>query len=334
MCFTIDPDVLAQRQTILDAMHHIENTTGFTFLECREAYCDDDNRLACDDYVDFTPTAAQSCYSFVGRVGGRQAIGISPACSFGNIVHVLLHAMGLHHLTDRPDRDAHVQIAWECVDRQKRSFFAIEHHHVEAMDGKDVSDQARVNVPYDYYSILHFRADAFVNESRPSCMTVIPRIQDAMYRQEVINTMGHRDRMSLMDIYYVWELYPTLKTQRRQSDRDSSLAHRLRTQEDEAASTTNTNDHMHEKDDQNTELPIDYHESRLHTKADALDHHLATALSTSNKVGAFVCVIGFVALMVFVAFELVRISKRKEAQIGHESDSKFEDPLLADPIYD
>ncbi|EQC39111.1 hypothetical protein SDRG_03319 [Saprolegnia diclina VS20] len=300
MCYTVDPGLASRRSDLVAVMDHITTNTGFTFLECHEWYCDD-HLDDCDDFVDFVPTSA-SCYSFVGRVGGRQALGVSNDCAFGNLVHVLLHAIGLHHPLVRPDRDAHVAIAWECVDKTKRSYFAVE--HLEAIYGAGAVAIVGAEVPYDYYSIMHHRSDAFVNASARSCMSVIPRIEDVYARQEVLNEMGQRDKMSLTDIHYVWSLYPELKAV------PKSNATKTESDPIEMAAETTP--------------PGSYHESRLHTKADAIDGHGA---STSNAVGAVVCVVAFLAMLGFGLVEMKRVAKRKD-------ESQYSDPLLSDPIYD
>ncbi|CAK4790835.1 unnamed protein product [Aphanomyces euteiches] len=305
MCFTIDPSVLNRRQDIWDAMNHISLNTGFSFLECKEEYCDD-HLDDCDDLVDFSLTAS-SCWSSVGRVGGRQMLGVSDDCGKGNLIHVILHAIGLHHPTLRRDRDGHVQIAWECVDSTKRSFFAAE--HLETIESDKESSIS--SVPYDFFSIMHYRADAFVNTSMEGgCMTVFPLIQDPYERQSVLTGMGQRDQMSLTDIHYVWALYPALRAKQQDIHAAASL------------------DHAFDISDVESTLEVpEHHESRLHTKADTINYHQTN--STSNTVGAIVCVVAFVAVVGFAMIELKRLAKKKA-----EADDRYADPLLSDTMYE
>ncbi|ETV64856.1 hypothetical protein H257_18335 [Aphanomyces astaci] len=290
MCFTINQAVRHRRDDIWSAMSHISATTGFHFLECQEDYCDD-HLTDCDDVVDVIQTSS-GCWSSIGRVGGRQALGVSDGCARGNLIHVLLHAVGLHHPTVRPDRDAHVQIAWECVESAKRSYLSVEERVYDVVDNV-------VNVPYDYFSLMHPRADVFVNMSMAGggCMTLFPLIEDPFERQAVMTGMGQRDQLSLTDIHYVWALYPELK----QAAKESLL-------------TPEGTNH--------------YHEARLHTKQDATPFR---PVSTSGAVGAAVCVVAFVAIVGFATFEMRRVARKTKAE---DERDDYSDPLLTDPIYD
>ena len=55
-----------------------------------------------------------SCWSSVGRQGGRQEISVGGRCNThrGTIMHEIMHALGFHHEQTRPDRDDYVIIYW------------------------------------------------------------------------------------------------------------------------------------------------------------------------------------------------------------------------------
>ncbi len=67
------------------------------------------------------------CYSYVGRIDGRQSLSIGDSCEYkGIIVHELLHALGRWHEHNRPDRDQYIQIHSENI-RNGKVFSEIVH---------------------------------------------------------------------------------------------------------------------------------------------------------------------------------------------------------------
>lgn len=60
--------------------------------------------------------AEGTCKSYVGRVGGKQPIWISPKCGPHEIAHELMHAIGFIHEQNRTDRDQFVKLMPEAID--------------------------------------------------------------------------------------------------------------------------------------------------------------------------------------------------------------------------
>ena len=56
------------------------------------------------------------CNSNVGMVGpGSQPVNMDDKCALKEMQHELIHALGLEHEHQRPDRDRYVRIIYENV---------------------------------------------------------------------------------------------------------------------------------------------------------------------------------------------------------------------------
>ncbi|KAI1700414.1 astacin (Peptidase family m12A) domain-containing protein [Ditylenchus destructor] len=91
------------------------------------------------------------CFSFVGKIGGRQLLSLAGGCLYDYIIwHEVMHALGLEHEHQRPDRDKFIQIQYHNVDPEKLINF-------EKIPLPDVD----LYHDYDYNSIMHYDATAF-----------------------------------------------------------------------------------------------------------------------------------------------------------------------------
>ncbi|KAB7498768.1 Zinc metalloproteinase nas-7, partial [Armadillidium nasatum] len=69
------------------------------------------------DYVVLVERA-DGCWSYVGKIGGRQEINYPQWCidNFGSVLHELYHCLGFYHEQSRPDRDDYIEIMWDNIE--------------------------------------------------------------------------------------------------------------------------------------------------------------------------------------------------------------------------
>ena len=168
-------------------MRKIEEQTSMT-LSFKE-------RTTEADWVEFTNTNG-GCYSYVGRVGiGSQELSLDrprngvTCIDQGIIIHELLHAAGFVHEHSRPDRDKFIKMNYENIEPGKEYAF-IKY---------DSSLVYLVNIPYDYYSIMHYRNDAFSINGNPTIVPLNSTIDT--------NLMGKRNDLSPSDVKMIKMFY-------------------------------------------------------------------------------------------------------------------------------
>ncbi|XP_053142885.1 embryonic protein UVS.2-like isoform X2 [Hemicordylus capensis] len=164
-----------ERAAIDEAMQEFMALTCIRFI----------SRTTEHDYLDIS--AANKCFSYIGKIGGRQQVGlVKYGCTYkGAIQHELSHALGFIHEQVRSDRDKHVKINWEYVA-------AGEHGNFKKVTSNNL------DLPYDYASVMHYGIYDFSYYSGKA--TIVP----------IRNTsipIGQREGLSNLDVKKINKLY-------------------------------------------------------------------------------------------------------------------------------
>ncbi|KAM4529259.1 high choriolytic enzyme 1-like [Fundulus diaphanus] len=168
--YEIDPKSGHRLSQILAAFRMISASTCIRFVE----HTNELNYLNIRD--------GEGCASFVGMRGGRQPVYFAQSCSVGNLVHELVHALGLYHEHSRDDRDEYITINWQKVIPDKRENFKVKHGNT-------------LNLPYDLESIMHYGTTYFSVDGSPTI-----QVSDG-------KNVGQRKHLSALDIRKLKALY-------------------------------------------------------------------------------------------------------------------------------
>mmetsp|Transcript_20668 Transcript_20668/g.48248 ORF Transcript_20668/g.48248 Transcript_20668/m.48248 type:complete len:557 (+) Transcript_20668:3-1673(+) len=107
---------------------------------------------ACHDsvaiYVQSNNVGGAGCWAHEGMqsglFAGNQKLNLQyPGCHCGVAIHEMLHAMGMAHEQNRPDRNQFLNILWQNIKPEYRRQY-------------DISASADTGWPYDILSIMHY----------------------------------------------------------------------------------------------------------------------------------------------------------------------------------
>ncbi|KAF8794422.1 astacin-like metalloprotease toxin 5 [Argiope bruennichi] len=154
--YVIDQSLIGYSPFILDAFKNYHTYTCVKFVP----------RTTEKDYIRIF--LGQGCYSNVGRTGGQQMVSLGNGCLYvGTAIHELGHALGFYHEQNRSDRDDHLIIYIENVQKGMEFNFA-----------KLAPTQNLLLTPFDYDSIMIYGNDAF---SKDGSNTMVAKNGQKLY---------------------------------------------------------------------------------------------------------------------------------------------------------
>jgi len=122
------------------------------------------------------------CYSYIGRVGGKQPLSIGRGCDHKSTwIHELMHALGFWHEQSRRDRNESITINWGNIPSAYHRQFAMYR----------VDQASTLGFAYDKQSVMHYSNYAFALNRRYK--TIISK-------SDPNEILGNREGLSAIDI--------------------------------------------------------------------------------------------------------------------------------------
>jgi len=182
--YEFDPNVTAVNRTYaVEAMTEWEGVSCVDFVQ----------RSTQTAYV-YLQNAPRS-YSQVGRVGGKQVIGLNRWDNRWKIVHELGHSLGLYHEHQSPDRNIYITI--------------LEERCLTLVLDFDIPADAGIYGPYDFASVMHYnqcggsKCDTCITDLE-NCRTIIVH---PPWDTEWQHKLGHANKLTDMDKETMLMLY-------------------------------------------------------------------------------------------------------------------------------
>ena len=220
--YVFDPDLgNCERSTIAVATDVIESSNSnirFSELSSVEA-ADAQQPIA----IHITGTG-EGCFASLGyRASSENVLNLGAGCvNVGTAIHLLMHALGVFHEHQRPDRDNFVQIVTTNIDQSRMGGNVGTTKFESVFSATSVSasawSSAVVQLDYDYGSIMHngpchYSVDEAYGGGSGGCSARSTLIASASPGvSNYVNTadaIGNRATLSARDVALLAILYPS-----------------------------------------------------------------------------------------------------------------------------
>jgi hypothetical protein len=116
------------------------------------------------------------CWSWVGRMGGRQELSMGTGCFWeGTPAHELIHAIGFDHMQTSVERDNYVKIMWENIRPGHEYNFKMVNPEIFS----------NFNTTYDMRSLMHYRRSSFSINGRDTIVPIDPSYLDIIGQRRI-----------------------------------------------------------------------------------------------------------------------------------------------------
>lgn len=166
-------DGFPRPERVKEAITHWQERTSIRFVE----------RTTEGGWVTFRRSSS-GCSATVGNRGPASVVNLSSGCDTAATVHEIGHVVGLFHTQSRIDRDRHLRVLYENIDRLEWPQYD---QHIT--DGRDIG-------PYDFGSVMHYPATGFSSNGGRTMETVPAGIP-----------IGEAELLSALDVHAVETLY-------------------------------------------------------------------------------------------------------------------------------
>ena len=133
-----------EKSRIYDAIKYINQETYVTFQR----------RKGEEAYVYFK-NGERNCYSYIGFIGRKQDISLSPHCRTKEILHEMTHTLGFFHEQSREDRDEYLEVNWRNIETKYQINFKKIPKHLTLTPDTKFDFESLMLYPPNSFALVH-----------------------------------------------------------------------------------------------------------------------------------------------------------------------------------